>query len=94
MITLFGQHGVADYDAWKQAAGAMSGDSDRNAKWGIVESSMYRMVDGSGVIVTHNFNDVESAEKYKNMMESAEVRAQLEQMGATLPATIWIAEEL
>jgi hypothetical protein len=55
---------------------------------------MYRMVDGSGVIVTHNFNDVESAEKYKNMMESAEVRAQLEQMGATLPATIWIAEEL
>ena len=94
MITLFGQHGVADYDAWKRAADAMTSDADRNAQWGIVDSGAYRTVDGSGVIVTHNFNDVESAEKYKKMMKSAEVGVQLEQMGAKLPLTIWITEKL
>jgi hypothetical protein len=55
---------------------------------------MYRMVDGSGVIVTHKFNDLETAQAYKNMMESAEMQAGLEQMGAKLPLTIWIAEEI
>ena len=55
---------------------------------------MYRMVDGSGVIVTHKFNDLETARAYKNMMESAEMQAGLEKMGAKLPLTIWIVEEL
>jgi hypothetical protein len=55
---------------------------------------MYRMVDGSGVIVTHKFNDLETAQAYKNMMESAEMQAGLEQMGAKPPLTIRIAEEI
>jgi hypothetical protein len=94
MITLFGQHGVADFEAWKRGAEANMGDPDRNAQFGIVESSMYRTVDGSGVIVTHKFNDLEAAQAYKKMMESAETRAMLEQMGAKLPLTVWIAEEI
>ena len=94
MITLFGQHGVTDFEAWKRGAEAARSDPDRSAQWGLGESSMYRMVDGSGVIVTHKFNDLETAQAYKKMMESAEMQAGLEQMGAKLPLTIWIAEEV
>jgi hypothetical protein len=55
---------------------------------------MCRMADGNGVIVTHKFNDLETAQKYKKMMESAESKTMLEQVGAKLPLTIWIAEEI
>jgi hypothetical protein len=94
MITLFGQHGVTDFEAWKRGAEAAMNDPDRNAQWGIVESSAYRSVDGNGVIVTHKFNNVEAAQAYKKMTESAEAKAMLEQIGAKLPVTIWIAEEI
>jgi signal recognition particle GTPase len=94
MITLFGQHGVKDFEAWKRGAEENMSNSERNAQWGIVESSVYRMVDGSGAIVSHKFNNLEAAQNYKKMMESAESKAMLEQMGAKLPLTIWIAEEL
>jgi signal recognition particle GTPase len=94
MITLFGQHGVKDFEAWKRGAEANMSNQDRNAQMGIVESSMYRMADGSGVIVTHKFNDLETAQNYKKFMESAESKTMLEQMGAKLPLTIWIAEEM
>ncbi len=39
MITLFGQHGVADYEAWLSGAREHMSDSARAAQWGIVESS-------------------------------------------------------
>jgi hypothetical protein len=94
MITVFGQHGVKDFEAWKRVAQANMSNPQRNAEWGIVESSMYRTVDGSAVIVTHKFSSLETAEKYKAMMESAEAKAMLEQGGAKLPLTLWIAEEI
>jgi hypothetical protein len=93
MITLFGQHGVTDFEAWKRG-GEEFREGDFNEQWGIVETSMYRTVDSSGVIVTHDFNDLESAQYYKNMMESAETQARLDQMGAKLPLTIWLAEKM
>ena len=94
MITLFAQHGVSDFEAWKRGADAARSNSDRSAQFGIVESSMYRMVDGSGVIVTHKFNDIEAAQKYKQTMESEETKSRLEQMGASLPITIWLAKNI
>ncbi len=55
---------------------------------------MYRTVDSSGVIVAHKFNDLETAQKYANMMQSPEGLAMVKQMGAKLPLTIWLAEEV
>ncbi|OGO21538.1 MAG: hypothetical protein A2Y54_10255 [Chloroflexi bacterium RBG_16_51_16] len=94
MITLFGQHGVANVEAWKRTAKENINNPDRNAQWGIVESSIYFMVDGSGVIVAHKFNNLEAAQKYKKMMESAESKAMLEKIGGKLPFTFSLAEEL
>jgi hypothetical protein len=95
MITLFGQHAVTDYDAWLSAAKANLSNSDRNAQNGIVGTSKaYRTVDGSGVVVVHKFNDLDAAQKYANMMQSAESYAMLEQVGGKLPLTIWITEEV
>jgi hypothetical protein len=94
MITLFGQHAVTDYDAWLSAAKANLSDSDRNAQWGIVGTSKaYRTVDGSAVVVVKKFNDLDHAQKYANMMQSAESHAMMEKIGAKLPLTVWITEE-
>ena len=97
MITLIGLHGVTDMDAFNEAARAAreSGElTGMQQKMGVVETSSYRQVDGSGVVVTHKFNDLETAQNYKNMMESAELQARLEQMGGILPATFWLVEEM
>ena len=95
MITLFGQHAVTDYETWLSAAKANMSNGERNAQNGIVETSkVYRTVDGSEVIVVHKFNNLETAQKYANMMQSAEGYAMLEQIGAKLPLTIWLAEEV
>jgi signal recognition particle GTPase len=96
MVTLIARHSVQDFKAWKRVADAGGSDSERIAQWGIGESHMYRTADGSGVIVTHEFNDLESAQAYKKMMESAEGKAMLKQTGAKLPLTltIWIGEEI
>jgi hypothetical protein len=93
MVMLVGKHSVKDFEAWKKAAMANMSSADRNKEFGILDSAMYRTLDG-GVLVTHKFNDVEAAKKYKAAMESAEMRAQLEPIGVVYPMTIWIAEEL
>ena len=95
MITLFGQHAVTDYETWLSAAKANLSNSERSAQNGIVGTSkVYRTADGSEVVVVHRFNDLDAAQKYANMMQSAESHAMLEQMGAKLPLTIWITEEV
>jgi hypothetical protein len=48
MVTLFGQHGVTDFEAWKRAAEANMSNHDRDAQMGIVESRCvaWRMATG------------------------------------------------
>jgi hypothetical protein len=97
MITLIGSHGVTDIEAFEAALKA-SRESGESAgilqKMGVVKTHSYRQVDGSGVVVIHKFNDLETAQNYKILMETAETQARLEQMGSILPASFWIVEEM
>ena len=54
----------------------------------------YRTDDGNRVIVTHTFNTLEEAQKYKDVMESPDGWAMLEQNGAEPPFTVWVAKEI
>ena len=92
MITIFGQHAVTDYEAWKRFLDAAP--REHYDRFGIVGESVYRTVDGSAVIVMHTFNNLEDAQKHKNMMESADGKAMIEQNGGKLPLTYWMAEEV
>ena len=97
MVTLIGSHGVTDMDAFEAAVKAAreSGESaGMIEKMGVLETHSYRQVDRSGVVVTHKFNDLESAQNYKNFMESAETQARLKQMGGILPVALWLVEEM
>ena len=95
MITLIAHHAVKDYNAWISGAKqAMGANSERSAQFGIQGSKVYRTADGSGVIITHRFKDVEAAQAYEKVMQSPEGHAMVEKMGAKLPITIWIAEEV
>jgi signal recognition particle GTPase len=94
MITLIAHHAVKDYEAWIRGGKEAMKDTERNAQSGIVASKVYRTADGSGVIVMHSFNNLEAAQKYEKMMQSPEGHAMVEKMGAKLPMTIWLAEEV
>ena len=90
MITFFGHHEVADFEAWLNAGRA----HEHEEPPAYVETRVYRTVDGKSAIVTHTFNDLEAAQQFKAMAESAEFQAAVEQMGAKMPFTIWLAEEV
>lgn len=94
MITLIAQHGVTDYEAWISAGKEMNKDTERNTQAGIVASKVHRTVDGSGVIVTHMFNNLEAAQKYEKMLQTPEFHAMIEKMGGKPPITVWLAEEV
>ena len=94
MITMIAHHGVKDYEAWISGGKEAMKNTERNAQSGIVASKVYRTADGSEVIVMHTFNNLESAQKYEKMMQSAEGHAMVEKVGGKLPMTIWLAEEV
>lgn len=92
MITIFGQHGVTDFETWKSVFDAVP--EEHYVKFNIVGTGIYRMAGDSGVIITHTFNTLEDAQKHRAMMESDEFSAMLEKMGGKAPVTYWIAEEV
>ena len=94
MITMIAHHAVKDYEAWISGGKEAMKNTERNAQSGIIASKVYRMADGSGVIIMHTFNNLEAAQKYEKMMQSPEGHAMVEKMGAKLPITIWLAEEV
>jgi hypothetical protein len=94
MITMFAHHAVVNYETWISGAKEAMNDPARNTQSGIVGSKVYRTADGSGVIVMHTFNNIKDAQAYENMMQSPEGHAMVEKMGAKLPITIWLAEEV
>ncbi len=94
LITLFGQHGVKDFEAWLSGGKQMMSDSNLMAQLGIVGTSIYRTVDKSEVLVAHKFNNLDDAIKYKNNLESADFHSILKQIGGIPPARLWIMEEV
>lgn len=94
MAILLSSHGVSDYEAWVDLGKKSMKDSERRAQFGILESHAYRSAEGETLIVTHKFNTLEEAQKYKAMMDTPEGRARLEQNGGAPPFTFWVAEEI
>jgi hypothetical protein len=95
--TRIGSHGVTDIGAFEAAVKASRESGESTAllqKMGVVESSYYHQVDGSVVVVTHTFNELETAHNYRSMMESPEIQQRLERMGGILPVTFWLVEEM
>jgi hypothetical protein len=95
MITLFGQHKVKDFDAFMRAAAdGMAENNQRSIDMGIQQTSVYRLANGDGVLVTHEFDDLEAAQNYERLTKSAEFVAMVEGMGGILPGNFWIGEQL
>jgi len=97
MIMLVGLHGVRDWSAFEAMAkqARESGEfADNDQRMGIVETKSYRRVDGSGIVVTHVFKNLESAQAYKMQMESAETQERMGAAGAILPIEFSLIEEI
>lgn len=90
MITFFGHHEVADFDAWLEAGKAHEHEEPPS----YVDTHVYRTTDGKSAIVTHTFNTLEDAEKFKAMAESSEFQAMIKQLGGKPPFTFWLAEKV
>jgi hypothetical protein len=94
MAILVGSQGVTDYEAWLAMGKESMSDPERNGQFGILESHAYRTADGNRVTVTHTFNTLDEAQKYKAMMDTPESHAMLEQNGGAPPYAFWVAEEI
>ena len=95
MVKLFAHHQVADWARWLGAVRQFEADAEDNAQRGMEgKHDICRTADGNAAVVVHTFKDVQSAQNHANMLTSAQGQAMLESLGAKLPITIWIAEEL
>lgn len=92
MITLFGSHDVSDYEKWKSFFDTFTGQSE--VERGIQETKVYRTVDGSRVVVTHTFNNMEDVDKHLAMMTDPEGQEMAKQNGVVFPVTMWTTEEV
>ncbi|MFN2195286.1 MAG: hypothetical protein ACK2UW_04095 [Anaerolineales bacterium] len=92
MVTIFGQHGVSDYEKWKKAFDLIA--RDWFGQLGIVSTKVYRTLDGQSVIVMHTFNSLREARQHQQLMESADMRKRAGEIGVKLPVTYWIVEEV
>ena len=96
MFKLFGHHPLGDSETWLAAVRAnVHNNSERSAQFGMVGASQaYLTTDGNAGIVVHTCKDLESAQQYSNMLQSAKGQGMLEKNGGKTPVTLWIAEEL
>ena len=93
MITLFARHGVVDYDKWKSGYDSADAVGLRKAN-GVIEETVYRVVDDNAVIAAHKFEDLNTANAFLQAFGSAESGKMLEAMGVQQPVTIWLGEEV
>jgi sortase (surface protein transpeptidase) len=89
MVTLFVRHAVADYDIWKQG---YDDAKSLQKEHGVLAESVYRDADDdSVVIVTHKFQDVESARAFINLDE---LKSGMQEAGVQGQPTFWFGEEI
>jgi hypothetical protein len=91
MITLFAQHEVKDYDKWKRGYDA---SAEMIKEYGVIEETVHRDLDRTGVIVTHKFKDQDAARAFLQVFGSDEMSKQLQEMGVLQPVTMWLGEDV
>lgn len=94
MYTFIAHHSVADFEKWINWGREGAANTEMLAEMGIVESHVYRTVDGTGVVVIHHFDTLEAADKFMAMAQSAEHYTRVEEMGGGPPFSQWLAEEV
>ena len=89
MITVFAKHKVNDYNAWKSAYDkATTIRKDR----GVIGASVFRDTNSpNDVIVTHHFNDLNTA---RNFFNSADLKDAMHNGGVVNDPEVWFAEDI
>ena len=89
MVTMFVKHSVNDYPTWKNVYDSIG---TARAKMGVTGAAVYRDPDDANVlIVTHNFNDLNSALAFAN---SEDLKAAMGRAGVAGRPEFWFGEEL
>ncbi len=87
MATLIVKHAVNDYGNWKKVYDEFA--SVRKEK-GVTGASVHRIADDPDtLIVTHQFNDLETAQAFAN---SEELKSAMADAGVEGPPEIWFTE--
>jgi hypothetical protein len=87
MASMFVRHKVENYENWKREYDAF----DKKAR-GVTAASVYRDADDpSTVIVTHTFNDINTAKKFT---DSDDLRSIMERAGVQGAPEIWYGEDI
>ncbi len=87
MPTIFLQHRVADYDAWRPV---FDEDVERRSAAGLSEIGVFRKAgDENLVLLVWN---AESVEGFQSMLTSEELKAKMQEAGVTSEPEVWIGE--
>ncbi len=87
MPTIFLQHRVADYDAWRPV---YDEDVERRSAAGMSEIGVFRKTgDENLVLLVWN---AESVEGFQSMLTSEELKAKMQEAGVTSEPEVWIGE--
>jgi hypothetical protein len=89
MINLFVRHTVADYATWRKNYDAFA---PVQKQMGVKAQAVYQSVDDpNDVTVTHEFATLEEA---RAMVNSADLRAKMQESGVTGAPTVWFANKV
>ena len=89
MATLFVRHTVKDYAKWKRVYDQFA---PTRKKLGVTGAGVYRDANGSNkIIVTHQFPDVKTAQKFA---ESDDLRTAMADAGVVGAPEMWFSEEV
>lgn len=94
MYTFIAHHSVTDFEKWLNWGRQGAANKEMMAEMGIVKSHVYRTMDGSGVVVVHNFETLEAAEKFMAMAQTDGHYEMVEKMGGGPPFSQWLVEEV
>ena len=89
MVRSFIRHHVRDYDAWHEV---YEGAALMQAEHGVRAKAVFRSIDDpNNVIVTHDFDDAESARAFFALPD---LKERMMASGVDDEPTVWFAEEV
>ena len=89
MPTIFLQHRVADYEAWKPV---YDEDADRRSAAGLSEIGVYRKTGDENLVLL--VWGAETVEGFQAMFTSAELKGKMQEAGVISEPEVWIGEGL
>lgn len=94
MYTFIAQHRVEDFEKWINWGRQGASNKEMMAEMGVVESQVYRTMDGTGVVIVHHFENREKAENFMTMAQTDGHYEMVETMGGAPPYHQWLVEKV